>query len=78
MENSPGRVGDVTLGTWDDRQRDRLGDTQAIGIDERETTAIDGLFQCGDQATAVLVATDIGQPLPAWLADFFLVNRGQS
>ena len=45
---------------------------------EPETAAIDGLFQGGDQAAAVLVATDIGQPLPAWLAHFFLVNRGQS
>ena len=61
-----------------DGQRDRLGDAQAIGVDERETAAIDGLFQCGDQAAAVLVAADIGQPLPAWPADFFLVNRGQS
>ena len=61
-----------------DGQRDRLGDAQAIGVDERETAAIDGLFQCGDQAAAVLVTADIGQPLPAWLADFFFVNRGQS
>ncbi len=59
-------------------QRDRLGDPQAIGVDERETAAIDGLFECGDQAAAVLVTADVGQPLPAWLADFFLVNRGQS
>ncbi len=61
-----------------DGQRDRLGDPQAIGVDERETAAIDGLFQCGDQAAAVLVTADVGQPLPAWLADFFFVNRGQS
>ena len=33
-------------------QRDRLGDAQAIGVDEGETAAIDGLFQCGDQAAA--------------------------
>ena len=59
-------------------QRDRLGDAQAIGVDEGETAAIDGLFQCGDQAAAVLVTADVGQPLPAWPADFFLVNRGQS
>ena len=59
-------------------QRDRLGDPQAIGVDERETAAIDGLFQGGDQAAAVLVTADVGQPLLAWLADFFLVNRGQS
>ena len=61
-----------------DGQRDRLGDPQAIGVDERETAAIDGLFECADQAAAVLVTADVGQPLPAWLADFFLVNSGQS
>jgi hypothetical protein len=60
------------------RQRDRLGDPQSRGVDERETAAIDGLFQCGDQAAAVLVTADVGQPLPAWLADFVFVNRGQS
>ena len=59
-------------------QRDRLGDPQAIGVDEGETAAIDGLFQRGDQAAAVLVTADVGQSLPAWPADFFLVNRGQS
>ena len=61
-----------------DGQRDRLADPQAIGVDERETAAIDGLFECADQAAAVLVTADVGQPLPAWLADFFLVNRSQS
>ena len=61
-----------------DGQRDRLGDPQAIGVDEGETAAIDGLFQGGDQAAAVLVTADVGQPLPAWPADFFFVNRGQS
>src|SRR5260370_4732029 len=50
-----------------DRQRDRLGDPQAIGADECETAAIDGLFQCGDQAAAVLVTAAVGQPLPARL-----------
>ena len=38
-----------------DGQRDRLGDPQAIGVDEGETAAIDGLFQGGDQAAAVRV-----------------------
>jgi len=61
-----------------DRERDRLGNPQAIGVDERETAAVDGLFQGGDQAAAVLITADVGQPLAAWLADFFLVNRGQS
>ena len=41
-------------------QCDRLGDPQAIGVDERETAAIDGLFQRGDQAAAVLVTADVG------------------
>jgi hypothetical protein len=59
-------------------QRDRLGDAQAISVDERETTAEDGLLQSGDQAVAVLIAADVGQTLSAWLADFFFVNRGQS
>ena len=35
-------------------------DPQAIGLDERETAAIDGLFQRGDQAAAVLVTADVG------------------
>ena len=61
-----------------DGQRDRLGDAQAIGVDEGETAAIDGLFQGGDQAAAVRVTADVGQSLPAWPADFFFVNRGQS
>ena len=54
-----------------DGERDRLSDPQAIGVDQRETTAIEGLFQGGDQAAAVRVTADIGQPLPAWLANFF-------
>ena len=54
-----------------DGQRGGLGDPQVLSVDERETAAIDGLFQGGDQATAVLVAANVRQPLPAWLADFF-------
>ena len=61
-----------------DGERDRLGDAQAIGVDEREAGPIEGHFQRGDQAAAILVTADVGQPLPAWLADFFFVNRGQS
>jgi hypothetical protein len=61
-----------------DGERDGLGNAQAVGIDEGEAAAIDGLFQGGDQAAAVVVSADVGQPLPAWLADFFFVNRGQS
>ncbi len=36
------------------------------------------LRQRGDQAATILVAADVGQPLLAWLADFFFVNNGQS
>ena len=61
-----------------DGERDRFGDPQAIGIDERETAAIDGLFQGGDQAAAVLITADVGQPLPARPADLIFMNRGQS
>src|SRR5260370_9819857 len=56
-----------------DGQRDRLGDPQAIGVDERETAAIDGLFQCGDQAAASLATPARGPPIPAWLRPFFLL-----
>ena len=59
-------------------QDDRLGNPQAIGIDERETTAQKGSFQGGDQAAAVLIATDVGQALLPRLANLFFVNRGQS
>ena len=61
-----------------DRQRDRFADSQAVGVDERKTAAIDRLFQRGDQAAAICVATDIGQPLLARLTDFFLVQSAQS
>ena len=61
-----------------DRQCDRLFDPQSIGVDEHKATAIDRLFECGDQAATILVAADIGQPLLAWLADFFLDSRGHS
>jgi len=61
-----------------DRQRDRLGNSQSIGVDQCEATAIDWLLQSGDQAATICIATDIGQPLLTWLAYFFLVNNGQS
>ena len=54
-----------------DGQRDRLVDSQAISVDQRKAAAIDGLLKLGDQAAAILVATDVGQPLLAWLANFF-------
>ena len=43
-----------------DGQRDRLRDPQAVGVDQREAAAIEGLFQGGDQAAAVLIAADVG------------------
>ena len=43
-----------------DGQRNRLGDPQAIGVHERETAALDGLFQRGDQAAAILIAANDG------------------
>ena len=61
-----------------DGQRDRLGDSQSVGIDEREAAAIDGLCKRGDQAAAVRIAADVGQPLLKRLADFFFVNSGHS
>ena len=61
-----------------DGQDDRLGNPQAIGVDERETTAQKGFLQGGDQAAAVLIAADVGQALLPRLANLFFVNRGQS
>ncbi len=61
-----------------DRQGDRLVDSQAIGVDQREAAAIDRLLESGDQAAAILVATNVRQTLLTWLADFFLVNNGHS
>ena len=61
-----------------DGQRDRLPDSQSIGVDQREATAIDGLFQGGDQAAAVVVAADVREPLLAGLAHFFWVNSAHS
>jgi hypothetical protein len=61
-----------------DRQRDRLANPQAVGVHERETAANDGLLEGRQQAAAVLVTADVGEALAAGLADFFLMNRGQS
>ena len=49
-----------------------LGNPQAIGVDEGETAAQEGFFQGGDEAAAVVIATDVGQALLPWLANFFL------
>ena len=61
-----------------DGQRDRLADPQAVGVDQREASAIDRLLEPGDQAAAILVATNVRQTLLTRLADFFLVNNGHS
>src|SRR6516164_9533105 len=61
-----------------DGETDSLVDPQAISVDDRKTAAKDGLFEGGNQAAAVLVTANVGEPLLAWFADFFLVNRGQS
>jgi hypothetical protein len=61
-----------------DGERHRLGNAQAVRIDEREAGPIQGHLQRGDQAAAIGVTADVGQPLLAGLADSFFVNRGQS
>ena len=61
-----------------DGERDRLGTAQAVGVDEREAGPIPRHLERGDQAAAIRVTAVVRQPLPAWLADFFLVNRGHS
>jgi hypothetical protein len=44
-----------------DGQCDGFTDPQAAGVDQRETAAIDRLFDRGDQAAAVRVASDVGE-----------------
>ena len=61
-----------------DGERNRLVDPQAISVDEREAGSIEGHLERGDQAAAIRVTADVGQPPPVRLADFFLVNRGHS
>ncbi len=41
------------------RQRNSLIDPQTIGVDERETAAIDRVFQSGNQVAAILVAPNV-------------------
>ena len=41
-----------------DRRGDRLVDSQAIGVDQREAAAIDRLLEAGDQATEIRSGTD--------------------
>ena len=61
-----------------DRQCDRLPNSQSTRVDYREAAAIDRLLQRRDQAAAILITADVGQPLLAWLAHFFLVNNAHS
>lgn len=61
-----------------DGESGRLVDSQAIGIGQRETAAIDRASQRCDQAAAVRIAANVGQPLLPWLTHFFLVSNGQS
>ena len=61
-----------------DGERNRLGNAQAVGVDKREACPIQGHLERGDQAAAIGVTADVRQPLLAGLADFFLVDRGQS
>ncbi len=57
--------------TWRDGERDRLGNAQTVGVDDREAGPIEGHLQRGDQAAAIGVTADVGQPPPVGLADFF-------
>ena len=59
-----------------DGEREHFPDSQSVGVNEREASAINGFVQRGDQAPTVVIAADVGQPEVAWLADFFLVNNG--
>jgi hypothetical protein len=61
-----------------DGERHRLGNAQAVSVDDREASPIQGHLERGDQAATIGVAADVGQPLLARLADSFFVNRGQS
>ena len=61
-----------------DGQRDRLGDPQGVAVDESETATADGLLERGDQAAAIGVAADVGQPPLSRLADLCFVSNGQS
>ena len=59
-------------------QFDGFADPQTAGVDQRETAAIDRLVDGRNQAAAILVASDVGQPFAKGLADFFFVSSGQS
>jgi hypothetical protein len=43
-----------------DRQSDCLADSQAVGVDYRKASTIDGLLQCRDQAAAILIGANVG------------------
>ena len=44
-----------------DGERDRLGNAQAVRIDDREAGPIQGHLERGDQAAAILIGADVGQ-----------------
>ena len=59
-------------------QSDGLADPQAAGVNQRETAAIDRMPDRGNQAAAVLIASNVGKAIVIGLADFFLVSSAQS
>ena len=61
-----------------DGQCDSFADPKTAGVDKGEAAAVDGLVDRGDQAAAVLVASNVGKAFAVGLADFFLVSSGQS
>ena len=60
------------------RQCESFADPQATCVDQGKTTAVDWVSDRGDQATAVLIASNVGEALAIGLAHFFLVSSGQS
>jgi hypothetical protein len=83
------REGSLLVAFADDPQEHLLGidggngqfngfaEPQAAGVDEGETAAVNRLPDGGNQATAVLVAADVGKAFAKGQADFFWVNSGQ-
>ncbi len=54
-----------------DGQFDRLADPQTVGVHQREAATVDGLLKSSNQAAAIRVARNVGQPLLPRVADFF-------
>ena len=42
-----------------DRQSDCLADSQAVGVDHRKASSVEGLLQCCDQAAAILIGASV-------------------